>query len=230
MLAASSTVAVDSRWLSKGVRRHSEITSMPIPGRRVVARLSPRTRQSLKVAVIVALIVVASAGGALYYLRYGDKTRTDYQSILNSTQELLKVDVPPRLWPRLVIERPDVMTMVIYATKDNEVCLAVLRCRPNWTRERGNRPDRLLQSVLLEYCPEFETERWTSSEDREVTIRGTTQHVHDAIARRPDNKKEYRVLSLDDLPTEQGSVSLYFQTPNDSSTDDEVDALLKSLK
>ncbi len=119
----------------------------PRPGR------SPRAKKALQAVVIVALIVAFGAGGALYYSRYGDRTTTNYHAIQEKTKELLKIEVPERLWPRMMITRPDVMTMVFYASKNDETCLALMSCQPGWSRERGNRPDRLLQATVEQYFP-----------------------------------------------------------------------------
>ncbi len=125
--------------------------------------------------MIVVLIVAFGAGGALYYSRYGDRTTTNYHAIQEKTKELLKIEVPERLWPRMMITRPDVMTMVFYASKNDETCLAVMSCLPAWARERGHRPDRLLQATVEQYFPQFNTERWTGTEERDVPVGGASR-------------------------------------------------------
>jgi hypothetical protein len=192
---------------------------------------SKRAKKTIQVAIVVALIAVAGTGGAFYYHRYGDRTSTDYHAIQEKTKELIKIEVPERLWPRLLITRPDVMTMVVYASKSDDGCLAIISCDPSWSRERGNRPDRLLQSTLEQYCPQFETERWTGTEERDVPIRGAPQRVKVASSfRTDDHKKEVRIVSVDNLQTEQGAIAVYYQSTLHSSTDDEIDRLLKSLR
>jgi hypothetical protein len=191
---------------------------------------SPRLKKALQVVVILALVVVFGAGGALYYFRYGDRTSTNYHAIQEKTKELLKIEVPERLWPRMMITRPDVMTLVFYASKNDETCLAIISCLPGWARERGNRPDRLLQATLEQYFPQFNTERWTGTEEREVPVRGAPSRVKIANSFRAEDHKPVRVVSLDSLPTENGVISLYYQSSLHSSTDDEVDRMLKSLK
>jgi hypothetical protein len=191
---------------------------------------SKRAKKSLQVVGVVALVIVFGAGGAVYHFRYGDRTSSNYHAIQEKTKELLKVAVPDRLWPRLLVTRPDVMTTVIYAAKDDETCLAIISCVPSWARERGNRPDRLLQSVLEQYCPQFNTERWTGSEEREIVVRGAPQRVRIASSFRTDDHKEVRIVSLDNLSTEEGAIALYYQSSIHSSTDDEIDRLLKSLQ
>jgi len=196
----------------------------PRPGR------SPRVKKTLQAIVIVALIVAFGAGGALYYRRYGDRTTTNYHVIQAKTKELLKIEVPERLWPRMMITRPDVMTLVFYASKNDETCLAIMLCQPGWARERGNRPDRLLQATIEQYFPQFNTERWSGTEEREVPVRGAPLRVKLANSFRTEDHKEVRVLSLDGLPTENGVINLYYESSLHSSTDDEVDRLLKSLQ
>ncbi len=181
-------------------------------------------------AVVVALVIVFGAGGAVYHFRYGDRTSTNYHVIQEKTKELIKIDVPDRFWPRLAVTRPDVMTMVVYATKDDESCLAIILCIPSWARERGNRPDRLLQSALEQYFPQYETDRWTGTEEREIPVRGSPQRVKIASSVRTEDRKEVRIVSLDNLQTEKGAIALYYQSSIHSSTDDEIDRLLKSLR
>jgi hypothetical protein len=192
------------------------------------ARSKP-AKKALQAIVIVVLILAFGAGGALYYSRYGDRTSTNYHAIQEKTKELLKIEVPERLWPRMMITRPDVMTLVFYASKNDETCLAVMSCLPGWVRERGNRPDRLLQATVEQYFPQFNTERWTGTEEREVPVRGAPLRVKLANSYRTEDHKEVRVVSLDGLPTENGVISLYYESSLHSSTDDEVDRLLKSL-
>ena len=187
-------------------------------------------KKAIQVVVIVALVVACGAGGAAYHFRYGDQTSSNYSAIQAATKELLKIEVPDRLWPRLMITRPDVMTMVVYASKSDDSCLAIISCLPGWTRERGNRPDRLLQSLLEQYCPQFDSERWTGTEERDITIGGVPQRVKIASSFRTDDHKELRIVSLDGLQSENGSISLYYQSSLHSSTDDEIDRLLKSLQ
>jgi hypothetical protein len=191
---------------------------------------SLRAKKALQVIVIVALIVAFGAGGALYYSRYGDRTTTSYRAIQEKTKELLKIEIPERLWPRMMITRPDVMTMVFYASKNDETCLAIMMCQPSWARERGNRPDRLLQATVEKYFPQFNTERWTGTEEREVPVRGAPLRVKLANSFRTEDHKEVRVVGLDSLPTENGVISLYYESSLHSSTEDEVDRLLKSLQ
>jgi hypothetical protein len=187
-------------------------------------------RRIAQVTAIVLLIVAASAGGALYFHRYGDRTATDYETIQRRTTELMKVSVPERLWPRLAIERPDVMTMVVYTTKDDQSCLAIARCLPSWTAKRGNRASQALESTLVQYFPAFETERWTGIEERAVNVGGKPHRVRTATARRGDDKHECRVVRMDDLPTDEGTLALYYQSNIDSLADAEIDELLKSLQ
>jgi hypothetical protein len=195
-----------------------------VPGR------AARPRKMLQLTAILLLVVVAGSGGALYHVWYGDRTSTDFNRIVAVTKDLMKVQVPPRLWPRLLVERPDVMTMVVYATKNDDACLALLRCVPGRKGDPTNLPDRLLQSVLVQYCPQFDTERWTDVEQRQISVQGASQDVKIASSLRTDDHHEVRVVSLDNVPTEQGAVSLYFQSTVESSTDDEIDILLQSLK
>jgi hypothetical protein len=191
---------------------------------------SKRAKKTIQVAVVVALVAAAGAGGAFYHHRYGDQTSTNYHVIQEKTKELIKIDVPDRLWPRLLVTRPDVMTMVVYASKNDDGCLAIISCNPSWSRERGNRPDRLLQSVLEQYCPRFDTERWTGTEERDVPVRGAPQRVKLASSFRTDDHKEVRIVSLDSLQTDTGAIGVYYQSLLHSSTDDEIDRLLKSLR
>jgi len=191
---------------------------------------SKRAKKAIQAAVVVALVIAFGAGGAFYHFRYGDRTSENYHAIQEKTKELIKIEVPERLWPRLLVTRPDVMTMVVYATKNDESCLAIISCVPSWARERGNRPDRLLQSVLEQYCPQFNTERWTGTEEREIPVRGAPQRVKIASSFRTDDHKEVRIASLDNLQTERGTIAVYYQSSIHSSTDDEIDRLLKSLR
>jgi len=194
-------------------------------------KMSKGVKKGLQVAVIIVLIIASGAGGALYYLRYGDQLSTNPGAIMAQANQMLKVDVPRRLWPRLLIKRPDEMTMVVFASKNDDACLAMISCVPgSWTREYGNRPDRLLRAALEQYLPRFNTERWTDIEDREVTVRGSKESIKVATSFRVDDHKEVRVVDLENLSTEQGAMSLYFQTLFDSTTDDEIDTLLRSLK
>lgn len=215
---------------------------MPAPGTQPGIRpgSAQRRKKALQVAAVVLLIIAASTGGAFYYLRYGDTTSEDFHAIWDTTKDLLKIDVPARLHPRLLIERPDVMTMVIYATKDGtaegrEACLAIIRTRPEWVHEqdnseRGHPTGRLLRSVLEQYCPQFETERWTGVQEREISVRGISRPVKIASSFRVYDHQEVRIVSLDGLSTEKGTVAVYYQSAVDSLTDDEVDLLLKSLQ
>ena len=191
---------------------------------------SPRARKAIQVVVIVALVVACGAAGAAYHFRYGDRTTANYRTIQETTKELLKIEVPDRLWPRILVTRPDVMTMAVYASKGDDSCLAILSCEPTWAHEKGNRPDRLLQSMLEQYCPQFNTERWSGTEEREVTIGGAAQRVKIASSFRTDDHKEVKILSLESMETKNGTISLYYQSTLHSSTDDEIDRLLKSLK
>ncbi len=201
----------------------------PPPAQRVPA--AKGSKKFLQAAVITALIVAAGTGGAFYYRRYGDKTSADFATIMSTTKELLHVDVPPRLWPKLLVRRPDVMQMVVYATKkDDDSCLAVMSCRPEWTKERGNRPAVLLQSTLQEYFPQFETESWGEVEVRELTTREGSARLRTATTYRTDDHKEVRIVLVENLVTDRGTVAMYFQTPTSSTSDDEVDTLLKSLR
>ena len=145
-------------------------------------------------------------------------------------RELIKVDVPDRLWPRFLVTRPDVMTAVLYSSRNDESCLAIMSCLPAWARERGNRPDRLLQDVLKQYLPQFDTERWTGTEQRDIPVSGATERVKVASSLRIYDQKEVRVVSLDNLHTEHGVISLYYQSSVHSSVEDEIDRLLNSLR
>lgn len=191
---------------------------------------SSRTKKAIQVVVVVALVVAFGAGGAAYHFRYGDRTTTNYRVIQETTRELLKIEPPDRLWPRIAVTRPDAMTMVVYASKGDDSCLAIISCLPIWAHEKGNRPDRLLQAALEQYCPQFNSERWTGTEEREVPVRGAPQRVKIASSFRTDDHKEVRILSLESMETQTGTVSLYYQSTLHSSTDDEIDRLLKSLK
>ncbi len=174
--------------------------------------------------------MACGAAGAAYHFRYGDRTTTNYRAIQETTRDLLKIEVPDRLWPRISVSRPDVMTAVVYASKTDDSCLAIISCVPTWAHEKGNRPDRLLQSVLEQYCPQFNTDRWTGTEEREVPVRGGQQRVKLASSFRTDDHKEVRILSLESMETANGAISLYYQSTLHSSTDDEIDRLLKSMK
>jgi hypothetical protein len=88
----------------------------------------------------------------------------------------------------------------------------------------------LLQSVLEQYCPRFDTERWTGTEERDVPVRGAPQRVKLASSFRTDDHKEVRIVSLDNLQTDTGAIGVYYQSLLHSSTDDEVERLLKSLR
>jgi hypothetical protein len=189
-----------------------------------------RTRKTLQLAAILVLIAAAGSGGALYHIRYGDRTSTDYNRIVAATKDLIKLQVPPRLWPKLFIERPDVMTMVVYATKNDDACLALVRCVPGLPRDSGNRADQLLQETLAQYFPQFDTERASGVEEREIPFEGGSQKVKISSSVRTEGHQEVRLVHLDDVATEHGALALYFQTAPDSSTDDEIDSLLKSLK
>jgi uncharacterized DUF497 family protein len=191
---------------------------------------SPRTKKAIQVVIIVALVVACGAAGAAYHYRYGDRTTTNYRTIQETTRDLLKIEVPDRLWPRISVARPDVMTTVVYASKSDDSCLAIISCEPNWAHEKGNRPERLLQATLEQYCPQFNTERWTGAEEREVAIGGAPQRVKLASSFRTEDHKEVRILSLESMETKSGTLSLYYQSTLHSSTDDEIDRLLKSLK
>jgi hypothetical protein len=201
-----------------------EASSRPAPS------LSPK--KLLQAAIVIGLIVAASIGGAFYYYRYGDKTTSDDKVIAAETKQILKIDIPPRLWPKLMVTRPDVMTMVVYTPfkeTAEQACLAVVRCEPEWAHEKGNRPLPLLQSALQQYFPHFETERWTETETRDVPIRGRNEKVVVATSYRVEDHKEVRVVSIDNLVTDKGAIALYYQTPATSTADDDIEALLKSL-
>jgi hypothetical protein len=191
---------------------------------------SPRTKKAIQFVVILALVVACGTGGAAYYFRYGDRTTANFHAIQETTRDLLKIEVPDRLWPRISVTRPDVMTMVAYASKSDDSCLAIIACVPNWAHEKGNRADRLLQSSLEQYCPQFDTERWTGTEEREVVIGGAPQRVKIASSFRTEDHKEVKILSLESMETPKGTISLYYQSTLHSSTDDEIDRLLKSMK
>ncbi len=193
-------------------------------------RLGRRGKKALQIAAIVALIVAAGAAGAFYHYKYGDRTSSNFSVVTARTKQLLNVEIPERLWPKLWIERPDTMSMALWISKNNDECLAILACPPGPSRERGSRTDRLMQEAMHQYAPQFDTERWTGTEDRDIPMRGTMQRVRIANSFRTDDHKEVRVVSLDDLNTEQGTIALYFQTTFDSRTDDEIARLLKSLR
>jgi hypothetical protein len=204
---------------------------MSAPGEETqLAKGSPRTKKAIQVVIVVGLVVACGAAGAAYHFRYGDRTTTNYRTIQETTKDLLKIEVPDRLWPRISVTRPDVMKMVVYASKSDDSCLALLLCEPTWAHEKGNRPERLLQSTLEQYCPQFNSERWTGTEEREVIIGGAPQRVKIASSFRTDDHKEVRILGLESMETKQGAISLYYQSTLHSSTDDEIDRLLKSLK
>ena len=201
-----------------------ETSSLPV-------RATGRAK-ALQMAVVIALIIAAGAGGALYYFRYGDKTVSDSKVIAPMGQELLKIEVPARLWPKLMVTRPDVMTMVVYTpfkeTAD-PACLAIARCLPEWAHERGNRANQVLQSALQQYFPQFETERWKDTETREVSIAGESEKVKIATSYRVEGHKEVRIVSIENLVTDKGVVALYYQTPISSTVDDDIEMLLKSM-
>ena len=143
--------------------------------------------------------------------------------------ELIKVDVPDRLWPRFLVTRPDVMTAVLYSSRNDESCLAIMSCLPGWARERGNRPDQVLQ--CLETIPSAVRHgAWTGTEEREIPVSGATERVRVASSLRIYDQKEVRVVSLDNLHTEHGVISLYYQSSVHSSVEDEIDRLLNSLR
>lgn len=186
----------------------------------------------LQAAVVIVLVVGASIGGAFYYYRYGDKTTSDDKVIAAETKEILSIKVPERLWPKLMITRPDVMTMVVhtpYKETSDPSCLAIVRCLPEWAHESGNRPNQVLQSTLQQYFPQFDTERWKDTETREVQIRGRPEKVVVATSYRVEDHKEVRVVSLDNLVTDKGAIALYYQTPATSTADDDIEIMLKSL-
>lgn len=189
-----------------------------------------RSKKTIQVIVVGAFVVLFGAGGAAYHYRYGDRTSTDYHAIQQATKDLIKVEVPDRLWPRLLIKRPDVMTMVVYASKSDDTCFAIASCVPGLPRDRGNRPDRLLQAALEQYYPQFNTERWTGSEERDIAVRGAPQRAKIASSFRAEDHKEVRIVSLENLQTEKGAIALYYQSSIHSSTDDEIDRLLRSLE
>jgi hypothetical protein len=189
-------------------------------------------KKVLQAAVIIALIVAASVGGAFYSFRYGDKTTSDDKLIAAATKGMLKIDIPPRLWPKLMVTRPDVMTMVIYTpykeTAD-PVCLAIVRCQPEWSHERGNRPNQVLQAALAQYFPQFQTERWKDSETRDVPILGQPEKVIVATSYRVEDHKEVRIVSIENVTTDKGAIALYYQSPSTSTTDDDIEMLLQSM-
>jgi hypothetical protein len=189
-------------------------------------------KKAVQMAFVLALIVAAGVGGAFYYFRYGDKTESDAKIIAPLGQEMLKVEVPARLWPKLMVTRPDVMTMVVYTpfkeTAD-PACLAIARCLPEWSHEKGNRANQVLQSALQQYFPQFETERWKDTETREIPIRGQTEKVKVATSYRVEGHKEVRVVSIENLVTDKGVIAMYYQTPMTSTADDDIELMLKSL-
>jgi hypothetical protein len=189
-------------------------------------------KKVLQAAAVIVLIVAASIGGAFYFFRYGDKTTSDDKVIAAETKQILKIAVPTRLWPKLMITRPDVMTMVVYTpykeTADPS-CLAIACCLPEWARERGNRPNQVLQSALQQYFPQFETERWKDTETREIQIRGKAEKVVVATSYRVEDHKEVRVVSIENLVTDKGAIALYYQTPTTSTADDDIEIMLKSM-
>jgi hypothetical protein len=190
------------------------------------------TKKLLQGAVVIALIVAASIGGVFYYHRYGDKTTSDDKVIAAETRQMLKIDIPTRLWPKLMVTRPDVMTMVVYTpykeTAD-PACLAIACCLPEWAHERGNRANQVLQSALQQYFPHFETERWKDTETREVSIRGQAEKVTVATSYRVEDHKEVRIVSIENLVTDKGTIALYYQTPATSTADDDIEIMLKSM-
>jgi hypothetical protein len=189
-------------------------------------------KKAAQMAVVIVLIVAAGVGGAFYFFRYGDKTESDAKIIGPKGKELLKIEVPPRLWPKLMVTRPDVMTMVVYAPfkeSADPACLAIARCLPEWAHERGNRPNQVLQSALQQYFPQFETERWKDTETREIPIAGQTEKVKIATSYRVEGHKEVRVVSIENLVTDKGVIALYYQTPTTSTADDDIEMLLKSM-
>jgi hypothetical protein len=189
-------------------------------------------KKVLQAAIVIALIVAASIGGALYYYRYGDKTSSDLNFISTKTKEMLRIEVPQRLSPKLAVTRPDVMTLVVYTPFKETAepgCLAIACCLPEWAHDRGNRPNQVLQSALQQYFPQLETERWKDTETREVPIRGQTEKVKIATSYRVEGHKEVRVVSLENLVTDKGVIALYYQTPTTSTADDDIDLMLKSM-
>jgi hypothetical protein len=181
---------------------------------------------------VIALIIAASTGGAFYFFRYGDRTTADFNTITAETKEMLQLEVPPRLWPKLMVTRPDIMTMVVY-TPSKETsepsCLAIVSCLPEWAHDRGNRPNQVLQSALQQYFPQFETERWKDTETRDVPIRGQTEKVKIATSYRVEGHKEVRVVTIENLVTDKGTLALYYQTAATSTVDDDIEILLKSM-
>jgi hypothetical protein len=197
--------------------------------------LRPRSlgrKKAVQMAAVIALVVAAGVGGAFYYYRYGDKTTTDFNVVGAEMKETLKIDVPPRLSPKFMVTRPDVMTMIVFTpfkeTAD-PACLAVVRCLPEWAHEKGNRPNQVLQSALQQYFPQFETERWKDTETREVSIRGQNEQVKVATSYRVEDHKEVRIVSIENLATDKGPIALYYQTPITSTADDDIEIMLKSL-
>jgi hypothetical protein len=189
-------------------------------------------KKAVQMAGVIALVVAAGVGGAFYYYRYGDKTTTDFNVVGSEMKETLKIDVPPRLSPKFMVTRPDVMTMIVFTpfkeTAD-PACLAVVRCLPEWAHEKGNRPNQVLQSAMQQYFPQFETERWKDTETREVSIRGQDEQVKVATSYRVEDHKEVRIVSIENLVTDKGPIALYYQTPITSTADDDIEIMLKSL-
>jgi hypothetical protein len=189
-------------------------------------------KKALQMAGVIALVVAASIGGALYYYRYGDKTTSDFNVISARTKEIMKIDVPPRLWPKLMVTRPDVMTMVVYTPQKetaDPACLAIACCLPEWAHEKANRPNQVLQAALQQYFPQFETERWKDTETREVLIHGRDEQVKIATSYRVEDHKEVRIVSIENLVTDNGAIALYYQTPITSTADDDIEIMIKSL-
>jgi hypothetical protein len=189
-------------------------------------------KKLLQAAVVIALIVAASIGGAFYFYRYGDKTTSDDKVIAAETKHILKIEVPARLWPKLMVTRPDVMTMVVYTPYKESAdpsCLAITRYLPEWAHDRSNRPNQVLQSALQQYFPQFETERWKDTETRDVQIQGQAEKVVVATSYRVEDHKEVRVVSIENLVTEKGPIALYYQTPYTSTADDDIELMLKSM-
>jgi hypothetical protein len=189
-------------------------------------------KKALQMAAVIALIVIAGVGGAFYYFRYGDKTESDFKAISAKTKEILKIDVPPRLWPKLMVTRPDVMTMVVYTPSKETAepsCLAIASCLPEWAHDRANRPNQVLQAALQQYFPQFETERWKDTETRELPIHGQPQKVTVATSYRVEGHKEVRVVSIENIVTDRGTIAIYYQTPTSSTVDDDIETMLKSM-
>jgi len=189
-------------------------------------------KKVLQATFVIALIVAASIGGAFYFYRYGDKTTSDDKVIAAETKQILKIEVPTRLWPKLMVTRPDVMTMVVYTPYKESAdpsCLAIACCLPEWAHDRGNRPNQVLQAALQQYFPQFETERWKDTETRDVQIRGQTEKVVVATSYRVEDHKEVRVVSIENVATDKGPIALYYQTPATSTADDDIEIMLKSM-